>query len=207
MAPGGLFEHNGKGVIPRGERDRQAVSYPFRHRRAEVGQILQWCLVRGTEVQPAFGPCDGLDEQGFPLATSARHDAEPGRVGPRAVPVESRPLALPVEHYRRFLYHLASYHSQPDHGLRTASESRSMPVGAIIQVPPSIELTSLRSLSWSMAQLLVAGVRLNLLSLEAPPMMSQPGSTVGLALARTPLCPQQPQTPLRRDSHRRETGS
>lgn len=40
-------------------------------------------------------------------------------------------------------------------------------VGAVIELPDSIELTSLRSLSWSMAQLLGSGARLNLLSLEA----------------------------------------
>ncbi len=40
-------------------------------------------------------------------------------------------------------------------------------VGAVIDLPETIQMLSLRTLSWPMAQLTGGGVRLNLLSLEA----------------------------------------
>lgn len=40
-------------------------------------------------------------------------------------------------------------------------------LGAVIDLPDSIELVSLRSLGWPMGKLVHAGARLNLLSLEA----------------------------------------
>ncbi len=40
-------------------------------------------------------------------------------------------------------------------------------LGTVIDLPESIELVSLRTLSWPMGQLIGGGVRLNLLSLEA----------------------------------------
>ena len=40
-------------------------------------------------------------------------------------------------------------------------------VGAVIDLPDTIELVSLRTVGWSMGQLVHAGARLNLLSLEA----------------------------------------
>lgn len=46
----------------------------------------------------------------------------------------------------------------------TAAESV---LGAIIELPDTIQMLSLRTLSWPMGQLIGSGVRLNLLSLEA----------------------------------------
>lgn len=40
-------------------------------------------------------------------------------------------------------------------------------IGAVIELPDTIELVSLRSLGWSMGRLVQRGARLNLLSLEA----------------------------------------
>jgi hypothetical protein len=40
-------------------------------------------------------------------------------------------------------------------------------LGAVIELPPTIELVSLRTLGWPMAELVHSGVRLNLMSLEA----------------------------------------
>ena len=40
-------------------------------------------------------------------------------------------------------------------------------IGSVIELPESIQLVSLRSLAWPMAEILTSGVRLNLLSLEA----------------------------------------
>lgn len=56
-------------------------------------------------------------------------------------------------------------------------------VRAIIELPESIGLTSLRSLSWPMASLISSGVRLNLMSLEALAAAEHLGAEICLAAA------------------------
>lgn len=56
-------------------------------------------------------------------------------------------------------------------------------IGAIIELPEAIGLTSLRSLGWAMAELIASGVRLNLLSLEALAAAEQLGAEICLAEA------------------------
>ena len=56
-------------------------------------------------------------------------------------------------------------------------------VRAVIELPESIGLTSLRSLSWPMAALLSSGVRLNLMSLEALATAEHLGAEICLAAA------------------------
>ncbi len=54
-------------------------------------------------------------------------------------------------------------------------------IAAVIELPESIGLTSLRSLGWPMANLLSSGVRLNLLSLEALAAAEHLGGEICLA--------------------------
>ncbi len=51
--------------------------------------------------------------------------------------------------------------------LGTVDAMASDVLGAVVDLPDTIELVSLRTLGWPMSQLLHAGARLNLLSLEA----------------------------------------
>jgi hypothetical protein len=66
----------------------------------------------------------------------------------------------------------------------------SRAVQAVIELPETIELISLRNLGWSMAELLSIGVRLNLLSLEALAAAEHLGADLCLASAdeNPPLC-------------------
>jgi hypothetical protein len=66
-----------------------------------------------------------------------------------------------------------------DIGDRTASAT----IDAIIELPGSIELVSLRSLGWPMAELLVAGAQLNLMSLEVIAAAEHLDATICLAEA------------------------
>ena len=54
-------------------------------------------------------------------------------------------------------------------------------LGSIVDLPETIELISLRTLGWPMAELVHAGVRLNLLSLEALAVARQLSADVCLA--------------------------
>jgi len=54
-------------------------------------------------------------------------------------------------------------------------------VGSVIELPETIELVSLRTLGWPMGQLITAGVRLNLLSLEALASAQHLGAEICLA--------------------------
>jgi hypothetical protein len=54
-------------------------------------------------------------------------------------------------------------------------------VGAVIELPDTVELVSLRELAWPMAELVHTGVRLNLLSLEALAAARQLGAEICLA--------------------------
>lgn len=56
-------------------------------------------------------------------------------------------------------------------------------VGAVIELPDSVGLLSLRSLGWPMANLLANGVRLNLLSFEALAAAVQLGAEICLGAA------------------------
>ncbi len=56
-------------------------------------------------------------------------------------------------------------------------------VRSVIDLPPSIGLTSLRSLGWRMADLVASGARLNLLSLEALAAAEHLGAEICLATA------------------------
>ncbi len=56
-------------------------------------------------------------------------------------------------------------------------------VGAVVELPESIGLTSLRSLGWPMARLIADGVRLNLLSLEALAAAEHLGAAICLAVS------------------------
>jgi hypothetical protein len=57
----------------------------------------------------------------------------------------------------------------------------SAAIGAIVRLPESIQLVSLRSLAWPMAKLLDSGSRLNLLSLEALAAAQHLGAGIYLA--------------------------
>ena len=56
-------------------------------------------------------------------------------------------------------------------------------VRAVIELPESIGLMSLRSLGWPMADLIAKGVRLNLLSLEALAVAEHLDAAICLAAA------------------------
>jgi hypothetical protein len=56
-------------------------------------------------------------------------------------------------------------------------------LGAVINLPDSIELVSLRTLGWPMGKLLHAGARLNLLSLEALAAARHLSAEICLAVA------------------------
>ncbi len=54
---------------------------------------------------------------------------------------------------------------------------------AVVALPDTINLISMRELAWPMAQLLSGGVRLNLMSLEALAAAEQLGAEICLAIA------------------------
>ena len=54
-------------------------------------------------------------------------------------------------------------------------------IGTIVELPDSITMISLRTLGWSMAELVHAGARLNLLSLEALAAARHLGAEIRLA--------------------------
>ncbi len=56
-------------------------------------------------------------------------------------------------------------------------------INAVVELPPEIELISLRDLGWPMAELVNSGVRLNLLSLEAIAAAEWLGADIWLAEA------------------------
>lgn len=56
-------------------------------------------------------------------------------------------------------------------------------IGAVIELPEAVGLTSLRTLGWPMAKLISSGVRLDLLSLEALAAAEHHGAELCLAVA------------------------
>ena len=56
-------------------------------------------------------------------------------------------------------------------------------IASVIELPPAIELVSLRELSWPMGELTYQGIRLNLLSLEAVAAARHLGAEICLAAA------------------------
>ncbi len=56
-------------------------------------------------------------------------------------------------------------------------------IGAVIELPDSMGLVSLRHLGWPMGQLISTGVRLNLMSLEALAAAKRLGAEICLATA------------------------
>lgn len=64
---------------------------------------------------------------------------------------------------------------------QVAPEIATSAVGAVVALPEMIGLVSLRELAWPMARLLEAGVRLNLMSLEALAAAENQGAELCLA--------------------------